>query len=400
MIIVGGGVVGLACARELVRAGRQVRVLEAERVGAGASWGNCGLVTPSHALPLTRPGMVRTALAGMLRADSPLRVAPRLDLDLLSWGLRFVARCSRVGMLDAMNGRRALLERSRELFDLWAEEGLACQWETSGLLEVFSSSRALEDSAEAAALLAKHGVESEDLEPDTLASMEPALREGMAGGRLFPRDAHLRPDALVEGLVSQVREAGGVVQEGARVSALHEGGVTLDGETLEAEVVVLATGAVAPELARAIGLKLPIQPGKGYSLTFDRPDSCPRRPLLLAEANMAVTPWSDGLRLGGTMELAGYDERLNRTRLETLRRGAEGYLTEVPDEEPTEWWGWRPMTPDELPILERVRPGLVLAVGHGMMGVSMAPATAELVASLVTGSEHAVDPAPYTLSRF
>ena len=368
-------------------------------MGAGASWGNCGLVTPSHALPLTRPGMVRTALAGMLRADSPLRVAPRLDLDLFSFGLRFAARCSRAGMLEAMKARRALLERSRELFELWAEGGLACQWEAGGVLEVFASPRAREHSAEVAVLLAEHGVESEDLEPDTLASMEPALREGMAGGRLYPRDAHLRPDALVEGLVSQVREAGGVVQEGARVSALHEGGVTLDGETLEAEVVVLATGAVAPRLARTMGLKLPIQPGKGYSLTFDRPEICPSRPLLLAEANMAVTPWADGLRLGGTMELAGYDESLNRTRLETLRRGAEGYLQGVPEGEPTEWWGWRPMTPDELPILERVRPGLVLAVGHGMMGVSMAPTTAEAVTKLVTGCEQVLDLSPYRLER-
>jgi D-amino-acid dehydrogenase len=400
VIVVGGGLVGLACARALLRAGRAVHVLEAERVGAGASWGNCGLITPSHALPLTRPGMMRTALRGMLKRDSPVHVPPRLDLEFVSWGLRFAARCSKAGMLDAMRGRGALLERSRVLFDEWMDEGMACEWEAQGVIEVFATDAARTHSTEAARLLADHGVESEELEAEELATLEPALRPGMAGGRRFPRDAQLRPDGLIEALLAQVRAAGGTVEEGVRVSALTERGVETAAGPREAEVVVLATGAVAPQLAKGLGLKVPIQPGKGYSITSQRPAVCPNVPLLLAEANMAVTPWPSGVRLGGTMEFAGYDERLNHRRVEALRRGAARYLPEALGADPVEWWGWRPMTPDELPILDRVRPGLVLAVGHGMMGVSMAPATGELVAGLVTGQEQAVDPAPYALARF
>ncbi len=146
-------------------------------------------------------------------------------------------------------------------------------------------------------------------------------------------------------------------------------------------------------------MRIPVQPGKGYSITYTRPDPCPRQPLLLAEANLAVTPWASGYRLGGTMELSGYDETVNRARLDALRAGAARYLRRPEGDCPEEWSGWRPMTPDELPILGGV-PGLAntfLATGHGMMGVSMAPATAELVADLVQDRTSDMDRTPYAL---
>jgi D-amino-acid dehydrogenase len=397
VIVVGGGVVGLACARALLAAGRGVVVLEAERVGAGATSGNCGLITPSHALPLTRPGMMRQVLGWMLKADAPIRVRPRLDLDFLSWGLRFARRCSRPGMMAAMAGRGALLERSRELFDGWGQE-FDIEWQAAGVLEVFAGERSREHSAQVADLLADHGVESQDLDPDELARLEPCLRGGLAGARRFPRDAHLRPDRLLEELARAVRAAGGIIEEGVKVDVVRDGRVETGSGVRRASLVVLAAGAWSPRLVR--DLKLPIQPGKGYSITTARPRNCPRHPLLLAEANMVATPWPSGLRLGGTMEFAGYDERLNPARLEALRRGAAKFLVEVPQVDPVEWWGWRPMTPDELPVIDRVCDGLLLAVGHGMMGVSMAPATGELVAALAAGTQVKVDPAAYRLDRF
>jgi len=392
-------VVGLACARSLLAAGRSVRLIEAARVGQGASWGNCGLITPSHALPLTRPKMVRQVLGMMFQADAPIHVPLRFDLAFLSWGLRFARRCSQAGMLEAIRGRGALLERSRVLFDDWARE-LDCEWAADGVLEVFATEAARDHAAEAARLLVEHGVESTELDSEQLAAREPALRPGLAGARLFPRDAQLRPDRLVSELASKLRAAGGVIDEQRPVTAIRKGGVETSTGPVDADTVVVATGAITPRLLKPLGLKIPIQPGKGYSITTERPDPCPSIPLLLAEANMAVTPWPSGLRLGGTMELAGYDERLNRKRIDALRRGAARFLPAAEGAQPVEWWGWRPMTPDELPILDRVRPDLVLAVGHGMMGVSMAPATGEIIASLVTGAAPLLDPAPYRLGRF
>ena len=400
IVVIGAGVIGLACARELLRAGREVLVLEAKQICAGASWGNCGLVTPSHSLPLTRPKMMRQVLRLLLREDAPVRVKPRLEPSFLAWGLRFAARCSQAGMLESMRGRGALLERSRGLFDEWMADGLDCEWEAKGVLEVFATEATRHHSEGVADLLSDHGVESEVVTAKELTRREPALRDGLIGGRLFPRDAQLRPDRLVHELARQVRAAGGEIREGCAVEALGKGELRVAAGTIEARTTVVAVGAIAPKLLRGVRLKAPIQPGKGYSITMGRPDPCPNVPLLLAEANMAVTPWPSGLRLGGTMELAGYDETLNRARVEALRIGANRFLRSIEGADPVEWWGWRPMTPDELPIIDQPRPGLVLAIGHGMMGVSMAPATAELVVSLVTGSEQTVDAQPYRLSRF
>lgn len=409
VIVIGGGVIGLACANALLRAGRAVRVLEREVVGAGASHGNCGLVTPSHALPLTRPGMVRKALKWMRREDSPIYVQPRFDLEFFSWGLRFAGNCRPGGLANAIRGRAALLESSRDLYVEWIErDGLACEWEARGLIEVFATEERAAAEEESHRILAEYGVRTEPLTRDELLAREPALRPEMAAGAVYPRDAQLRPGLLVSELARVVRAKGGVIEEGREVVGLEREGRrvshvrTTDGGRA-ASAVVLAAGAWSPTLARAFGVRLPIQAGKGYSITSARPDPCPTNPLLLAEANMAVTPWPSGLRLGGTMEFSGRNTTIRRARIDALRTGAARFLRTPLGEGPIdEWVGWRPMTPDELPILgpSPRDENVVLATGHGMMGVSMAPATAEVVAQLVTSGRSEVDLAPYAVDRF
>jgi D-amino-acid dehydrogenase len=388
VIVVGGGVIGLACANALLDAGRSVRIVEQETVGSGASHGNCGLITPSHALPLNRPGMVRKALRWMWRADSPILVRPRLDFEFLAWGLRFARNCRVDRMRATMRGRAQLLETSRDLYvELIDKEGLACEWETLGLLEIFATGKAREAAEPTSRLLEEHGIRAEPVEAEKLLEFEPALRDGLAGGRWFPRDAQVRPEQLVSELARIVRAKGARIDEGCAVRSLNE---------LRARNVVLATGARAPELCR-----VPIQPGKGYSVTAARPDPCPKLPLLLHESNMGITPWRSGYRLAGTMEFAGFDDRLRRPRLDALHAGARRYLRHGPVEATEEWCGWRPMTPDELPIIDRLprHPNVLCALGHGMMGVSMAPATARLITDMVVGAEPFVDPAPYSLAR-
>ena len=408
-IVIGGGVVGLACANALLDAGRGVRVLERERVGAGASHGNCGLVTPSHALPLTRPGMLAKALAGMWREDSPLFLRPRLDPAFWSWGVRFALNCRRAGMLRALEGRKALLESSRDLFDDWVRrDALQCEWEELGLLEVFATEEGARAAESAHELLEEHGVHSDPVPHAELLAREPALREDVCSARFYPRDAQVRPDRLVAELARVVRAKGGVIEEGVAVRGARSArgrleALDTDRGEVQGAVVVLATGAWSPLLGRALGLSLPVEAGKGYSITMRRPEPCPRVPLLLAEASMAVTPWPSGFRLGGTMELTGRNMLLRRARVEALRRGAARFLKEPLGEgAPEEWCGWRPMTPDELPIIDRSprQENLFLATGHGMMGVSMATGTAQLVVELVTGRAPHVDPAPYAVGRF
>ncbi len=409
VVVIGGGVVGLACANALLHAGRPVRVLERDRVGAGASHGNCGLVTPSHALPLTRPGMVSNALKWMRHEDSPIYVQPRIDLEFFAWGLRFAANCRPGGLARAIRGRAALLESSRDLYLDWiARDGLACEWEMLGLIEVFATEERAVAEEESRRILAEHGIAAEVLSRAELLEREPALLPELVAGAAYSRDAQLRPERLVTEFARAVRDKGGVIEEGVEVVGLERDRarvrrVVAQSAAYDADHVVLAAGAWSPTLAGAFGVRLPIQAGKGYSVTSARPDPCPRCPLLLAEANMAVTPWTSGLRLGGSMEFSGRNTQIRRARIDALRRGAERFLREPLGDGPIEEWvGWRPMTPDELPIIgfSPRDENVVLATGHGMMGVSMAPATGRIVAQLVTSGVAEVDLAPYAPDRF
>ena len=172
---------------------------------------------------------------------------------------------------------------------------------------------------------------------------------------------------------------------------------------IAADVFVVATGAWTPWLNKQLGCKIPIQPGKGYSMTMPRPEKCPSRPLLFPEHKVAVTPMQSGYRLGSTMEFAGYDTRIDPRRLQALRDGAEVYLQQ-PVCEPVqeEWYGWRPMTYDGLPVIDRTpaMENVLVAAGHNMLGVSMAPATGKIVTAMITGATPGIDPAPFSLRRF
>jgi D-amino-acid dehydrogenase len=242
---------------------------------------------------------------------------------------------------------------------------------------------------------------------DALAALEPALKPGLAGGWLYENDAHLRPDRLMDEWRRVLTNMGVTIRENCRVRDIVHGGgkataVRTEGGDLKADAFVLATGALTPRLGRHLGCRIPIQPGKGYSITTDRPPLCPSRPMMFEEHRVAVTPLRSGYRLGSTMEFAGYDGELNRGRLRLLRDGARPYLRQPWGElVREEWFGWRPMTYDSKPIIGRcpALANVLIAAGHGMLGVSMSPATGKLVAELLDGTPH-VDPTPYGVGRF
>jgi D-amino-acid dehydrogenase len=409
VLVIGAGAVGLACALYLLEQGRSVRLIEQNAVGSGSSHGNCGTITPSHAPPLTEPGAIRRALRWVLQPDAPLYVQPRPDPALAAWLLRFAWHCNRRHWLAAMQQRAVLLQAARhELEQLISDRAIACGFESSGLVYAFREAAEFEHIAASLDLLRELGIESETWDPARLASEEPALKPGMAGGILFPGDAQLRPEAFVAGLATRAAEAGAVIEHGCRVDGFDVAGGRIEAVHTAAGIrrgrdVVLAIGAWTPHLARQLGLRLPIQPGKGYSITYRNPPQPLRRPLVLKERAVCVTGWASGYRLGSTMEFAGYDERLNRTRLDALVRGASEYLHRAEgDERVEEWYGWRPMTCDDLPVLG-VAPGLAnlwLATGHGMLGITMSAATGRLLSELITERPPFVDPAPYSAARF
>ena len=411
VVVVGAGVVGLACALALAEAGRGVRVVDAGTIGCGSSHGNCGTLTPSHALPLAAPGQVFRAMRWMLTPDAPLYLKPRVDPGLWSWLLRFAGNCNHARMMRSGAARAALLQASRREFPEWlARHGIECDFAETGTDHVFRDERALDEYRRDLAWLAELGIASEVIDGATYLRDEPALREGVVGVARYPGDASLRPDRYVEGLARAFREAGGTIDEEREVLGIEQGGSGLRLETsrgpLHCGDVVLAVGAWSPKLARRLRVPLlsrVMQPGKGYSITYERPALVPKRPLTLQERSVCVSTWSSGYRLGSTMEFSGYDQALTRRRLDALERAAREYLHEgVGPVKQEEWYGWRPMTVDDVPVLGPVpgRPRQWLATGHGMLGVSMSIATAHLLADLVTGKAPSIDPAPYRLERF
>jgi D-amino-acid dehydrogenase len=410
VVVIGGGVIGASCAYFLARAGWSVTVIDQGEFGRGCSHGNCGFVCPSHVLPLAGPGAIRAALKALVTPNSPLSIRPRLDPALWTWLYRFARRCNARAMLEAGEAVRALLASSRGLYPaLIEEEAIDCEWETRGLLFVFQTQKGMEHYAETDRLLREHfGVTGERIDGANLVEREPALKPGLAGGWLYETDAHLRPDRLMAGWREVLQRRGVTIRSqcaltgfageaaAARAARASQG-------DFSADAFVVATGAWTPLLNRQLGCRIPIEPGKGYSLTMARPARCPSRPLLFDEHRVAVTPLRSGYRLGSTMQFAGYDSTLDRRRLDLLRQGARPYLHE-PFGEPVEeeWFGWRPMTPDGLPVIDRspAHANVWIAAGHNMLGLSMAPATGKLVAELLGGKTPHLDPAPYRLGRF
>ena len=408
VLIIGGGAIGLATALALLDAGRGVRILEAGAVGGGASHGNCGTITPSHAPPLAAPGVVAQALRWMFTPDAPLYLKPRVDPALWHWLLRFAARCNPRDWRQSTQARAALLNDARARLADWVSRyDLQCEFEEEGLDYVFRDPRRFQQYVDESVVLKTFGIATQVFGGTDYEREEPAMLPGMAGAIRFPGDARLRPDRYVAELARVVRERGGVIEEQCRVDRLEPTSddvrlATSQGERKGGDAVI-ALGAWTPAFARRLGIRAPIQPGKGYSITYSRPARVPRHPMVLKDRSVCVTVWGSGFRLGSTMEFSGHDDTLNATRLAALERGAREFLREPVGAEVHErWCGWRPMTWDDLPLLGRA-PGqrkVWIAAGHGMLGISMSTATGQLMADLMTGRPPAFDPSPYRPERF
>ena len=408
VLIIGGGAIGLATALALLDAGRGVRILEAGAVGGGASHGNCGTITPSHAPPLAAPGVVAQALRWMFTPDAPLYLKPRVDPALWHWLLRFAVRCNPRDWRQSTQARAALLNDARARLADWVSRyDLQCEFEEEGLDYVFRDPRKFQQYVDESVVLKTFGIATQVFGGTDYEREEPAMLPGVAGAIRFPGDARLRPDRYVAELARVVRERGGVIEEQCRVDRLEPTSddvrlATSQGERKGGDAVI-ALGAWTPAFARRLGIRAPIQPGKGYSITYSRPARVPRHPMVLKDRSVCVTVWDSGFRLGSTMEFSGHDDTLNATRLAALERGAREFLREPVGAEVHErWCGWRPMTWDDLPLLGRA-PGqrkVWIAAGHGMLGISMSTATGQLMADLMTGRPPAFDPSPYRPERF
>ena len=407
--IIGGGVIGVCSAYYLAQKGLKVLILEKGEIASGCSYGNGGLIVPSHAVPLASPGALGNGLRWLLDPESPFYIKPRLSLDLFTWLARFAWASRKEQMLRSLSAMRDLLLASRALYDeLSQTAGFDFGFDGNGSLQVFLTEKGLQGGVEEAQLLGKFDIPIKVMDASQVCNLEPALLPTVVGGVFYPRDAHINPFRFVWGLAEKARELGVEISTGTEVLGFEtKNGSVATIKTRRGDIhpqkVLLAAGSWSPEIAHSLKLNIPIQAAKGYSLTYENLALSPKLPLLFGEAHTVVNPLGDALRVAGTLELAGMDFSINRRRVDAIRTSAAQYLPGLGQARLLEIWrGLRPCTPDGLPIISGSDSfsNLFIAAGHAMLGMSLGPITGNLVAQLVNEEKTDFDLGPFNLSRF
>jgi D-amino-acid dehydrogenase len=410
VLVAGAGAVGLSCAYFLQRAGCEVTLLDAGPVGAGASWGNAGWVSPSLSAPIPGPAAVVTALRSVGKPDSPLWLAPQPDPAFALWGLSFLRHCTRASNERGLAATALLSKDAFRFYDVMRADGLAVDLERRGLL--FIARSAAELNAELAELsrAASHGVAAgiTRLSGDECRDRQPVIGPDVAGGVFVESDGHLDPRRLTAALAALVTSRGGTIRAGTPVRgfAVRDGRVAAvlagAGEQIAADSVVIAAGALSAPVTRLLGARLPMTAGKGYSVSVACP-GLPETPMYLVESRTGATPLAGRLRLAGTIEFSGLNSRLDRRRITSLTRAARAYFpgldwTDVAEE----WTGMRPLLPDGLPVLDRV-PGTAnayVATGHSTLGITLAAVTGAHMAEFVRTGTAPAALRPFRFARY
>jgi D-amino-acid dehydrogenase len=410
ILIIGGGSIGLNCAYYLQKAGRSVTILDQKNIAAGSSAGNAGHIVPSHIVPLAAPGMIGTSLKWMLNpATSPFSMRISLEPAYISWLLKFAMACSPANVERSIPALKSLGQLSSQNYaQLIAKENFECHYRQTGLLFLYKTEAGFKDGQHEADLLHKHGLLAEVLEQDALREREPAALPDVIGGVHFTGDASLNPASFLQQLAKRVRELGAHVYENTPVTAIEQANgkitrVRTANDDFEPALVVLAAGAWSPGVARGLRLNIPIQPARGYSLTARAGETLPKQALLLGERRVAVSPLGNLLRFTGRLELSRLDTTVNQKQIAGIQRAAREYIHMEEKLEIQETWaGLRPTTPDGLPIIgfSPQHANLLLACGHAMLGLSLGPATGQVVAEIATGAQSNFDLRPFSAERF
>ena len=395
VVVIGAGVIGLCAALYTARKGFRVTVIDRESAGhPGTSHGNAGMVVPSHCTPLAAPGMLPLALRWMLNPESPFSIKLRLSPELFGWCWRFWRASTARRVEQAAPVLRDLHLASRVAWnELAAEPDSGFELAEQGLLMLCKTRLALDHEAGHAELANRLGVSAQVLDARQTAALDPGVDLDILGSVYYPRDCHLSPERFLAALRRHLAATGipilwQTAARGFRTDSARIRAVITDAGEIEADTVVLCGGTWSPQMGRELGLCLPMQAGKGYSLTLPQPRQLPRICSVLAEARVAVTPIHGTLRVGGTMEIAGLNQRIDPRRIQGIVKALPRYYPafsarDFAGLEP--WVGLRPVSPDGLPYLGRASrwSNLVVAAGHAMLGLSLAPVTGQVVAALV-----------------
>lgn len=407
VVVIGGGVIGLCTAYFLQKEGHQVTVIDQSNMDSGASYVNAGYLSPSHIIPLSAPGVMRKGLKWMFNPSSPLYIKPRLAPDFLKWTYAFNKSCTSNHVNKAIKPIKELALLSQELYDdIKMTEDFNFQYKKDGLLMLCQKERTLRAEIRAAELAAKEGLEVVEVGPEELKRLEPDVHLDVIGGTFYKCDSHTTPHEFMSEMKTHLRSRGVTFYANEKVTDFtmqnkRITAVITARQTLAADEVVLAAGSWSSFLSKKLGISLLLQAGKGYRINTERPTGI-RLPSLLVESKVAVTPMNGFTRFAGTMEIAGINATINKTRVDAIANAVHNYfpditITELEKQDVAS--GLRPVSPDGLAYIGKSQkcPNLTIATGHAMMGWSMGPGTGKLVSEIVSDKKvslnlHMFDP--------
>jgi D-amino-acid dehydrogenase len=409
--IIGSGIIGLSSAYYLQESGHRVTLIDQSDLSDGCSFGNAGMIVPSHLIPLAAPGMITKGIRWMFNSSSPFYVKPQLNMDLIKWGYSFYKSSTKSHVEKSGVALKEISLLSKAMYQqLTKELPFDFGFHERGLLMLYKTKETQHEESETAAFANDHGIKARILSAEEVQQLEPNVKVDVRGGVYFPGDAHITPQNLVNGLVNFLKEKGVVFQINTEVTCFEFEKekiktVQTDKGNFTFDQIILATGSWSGKVAKKLNLNLPMQAGKGYSFTLPNVEKNISIPSIFLEARVAVTPMGNSLRFGGTMEITGVDHAINMKRVKGIVDSIPNYYPEMKVEIPVVekvWHGLRPCSPDGLPYIGRSKKikNVILATGHSMLGISLGPGTGKLISEIMNEEKISIDLSTFDPERY
>ncbi|PZF78483.1 amino acid dehydrogenase [Aestuariivirga litoralis] len=406
--VIGAGIIGTTLAYQLQKRGRDVVLIERDAPGRGASYGNMASIAVTEFMPASRPSVWKQIPGWLMDPEGPVRVRPAYMPRLTPWFLRFIAasRPAKLRELEAQGA--ALCARVYDDLDpLLKETGLAGELSEAGCLSLYTDEAEFRADREHIDILERFGFPHEVIGRQAIRALEPELSDTVGLAVLFPQNRSMRnPYQLVVKLAERFSALGGRIEQGEVVG--FERGEAMravllkDGRRIAADEVVVAAGVHSAKLARMLGEPIPLETERGYHTQIMKPGITMTHSIIWPARAFMVTPTAGGIRVGGTVEMAGIDAPPDYRRSKITVKRAREALPNLQCEDFTEWMGHRPAFPDTVPVMSasaKTR-GLFYATGHGHLGLTYAATNARLMADLITGAPPPIDMTPYRVDRF
>ena len=412
VVVIGGGIIGLSSAFYLQRSGHRVSVIDKGDFSDNCSYGNAGYICPSHFIPLATPGIVWKGLKWMLNSRSPFYVRPSLNRDLVDWGIKFIKSATNKKVEAAAIPLTEIAKLSQHEYKSWTSlPGFDFSYEQKGLFEIFQTHSVAAHAAETVTKAKELGLDVALLSYDELQRMEPQTKINALGAIFFKSDAHLYPNKLMKDLLTYLRTNGVLLISNAEVKGFEKGGkrvtkVITSKNAYDAEVVVIAAGAWSRDVAAMVNAKIPMMPGRGYSLTLENSVYQLNHPSILVEGRVAVTPMDKNkIRFGGTMEVVPVSAAPRYHRVEGILNSVKKFFPEFNVPMPSTdklWFGYRPCSADGLPYIGRIKSydNVIVASGHSMLGLSLGAGTGKLVSEMINETPASINISPFAVERF